>query len=322
MLPAGQQIPDLNDVAVFAQVAEAGSFTAAARTLGLPRASVSRTVARLEMAIGAQLLYRTTRKVELTDIGRNFYTTTSRGLALIAEAGEAVAASQAEPAGLLRVTAPITFATMSFIPWMREFLSLHPSVRIALRLTDTAVDPLDERADLAILTGKQPDSTYLTRRLGLSSMILVASPAYLRDHPAPRSLGDLARHDFVLFTSERGEELWALDGPDGRVEVEVRGRINVTGPHAELSAALSGLGIAILPDAMTQRYVDEGTLVRVLPAYGRKGGSINAVFPANRHQPAALRALLDFLAEKMGQQRKASVGSKRSPADGLRQAIE
>jgi DNA-binding transcriptional LysR family regulator len=312
VLPVGQQIPDLNDVAVFAQVAEAGSFTAAARTLGLPRASVSRTVARLEMAIGAQLLYRTTRKVELTDIGRNFYTTTSRGLALIAEAGEAVAASQAEPTGLLRVTAPITFATMSFIPWMREFLSLYPNVRIALRLTDTAIDPLDERADLAILTGQQPDSTYLTRRLGLSSMILVASPAYLKDRSAPRSLDDLARHDFVLFTSDQGEEVWDLDGPDGRVEVGVKGRMSVTGPHAELSAALSGLGIAILPDVITQPYLDEGSLVRVLPAYGRKGGSINAVFPANRHQPAALRALLDFLAEKMEQQRKTFVRSKRN----------
>ncbi|MGO1080066.1 LysR family transcriptional regulator [Inquilinus sp. CA228] len=301
MVRLKQQPPDLNDVTVFAGVAETASFTAAARTLGIPRATVSRTVARLEAAIGAQLFYRTTRKVELTEIGRAFHDLAARGLALIAEAGETAAATRSEPSGLVRVTAPINFATMALIPWLPEFLAMHPAVRIALRLTDEAVDPLDVRADLAILTGRRPDSSFLTRRLGASRLILVASPAYLGRTSEPRRLADLKDHEFILFTSDAGTETWPLDGPKGRVQVEVTGRISVRGPHAELSAALSGLGIAILPEAITRPYLDSGDLVHLLPDYGREGGEINAVFPANRHQPAALRALLDFLASKMAE---------------------
>ena len=145
------QSPDLNDVAVFALVADKGSFTVAASALNLPRATVSRTVARLEAALDVQLLYRTTRKVELTEIGRRFRETAARGLALLAEAGEVVAAAQAQPSGLLRVTAPVNFATLSLIPWLPEFFAAHPKVRIALRLTDAPTDPLAARADIAIL---------------------------------------------------------------------------------------------------------------------------------------------------------------------------
>jgi DNA-binding transcriptional LysR family regulator len=301
MVPRRQQLADLNDVAVFAEVAETASFTAAARSLGLPRATVSRIVARLEAAVGSQLLYRTTRRVELTEIGRKFHDMAARGLALIAEAGEAVAEVQSEPSGLLRITTPINFATMSLIPWMPEFLTRHPAVRIALHLADAPVDPLEARADLAIVTGRRPDSSHHIRRLGTSRLILVASADYLARKPAPRRLADIAGHDFILFTSERSIETWRLEGPEGRVEVDVRGRISVSGPHAELSAALSGLGIAMLPEAVTRPYIEGGSLVQVLPDYGREGAVISAVFPATRHQPAALRAFLDFLASKMSE---------------------
>lgn len=301
LLQMKQQHVDLNDVAVFTRVAEAGSFSAAARELGMPRASVSRVVARLEEAIGAQLLYRTTRRVELTELGRDYHATTAQGLGLIGAAGEAVMAARAEPAGLLRITAPINFATMSLIPWISEFLDQHGKVRISLRLVDHAVDPIVERVDLAILAGRQPDSSYLSRLLGTSSLILVASPAYLSRHPEPTTLADTGSHHFVLFSSDRNSETWTLDGPEGRVEIEVAGRINVSGPHAELSAALAGLGIALLPAAVTMPYIAAGELVQVLPTYGRQGGTISAVFPANRHQPAALRAFLDFLVAKMAE---------------------
>lgn len=300
-----QQQIDLNDVAVFNRVAAAGSFSAAARDLGMPRATVSRVVARLEAAIGAQLLYRTTRRVELTELGRAYHATTAQGLGLIGAAGEAVMAARAEPAGLLRMTAPINFATMSLIPWISEFLEKHDKVRISLRLVDHAVDPIEERVDLAILAGRQPDSSYLSRRLGTSSLILVASPAYLSRHSAPVTLADAASHHFVLFSSDRSSETWTLDGPEGRVEIAAAGRINVSGPHAELSAALAGLGIALLPAAVTMPYIEAGELVQVLPTYGRQGGSISAVFPANRHQPAVLRAFLDFLVAKMTERPRA-----------------
>ena len=293
-----QQRIDLNDIAVFNRVAESGSFSLAAREIGLPRASVSRVVARLEAAIGAQLLYRTTRRVELTELGRAYHQSTAEGLGLIRAAGEAVMAAKAEPTGLLRVAAPINFGTMSLIPWISEFLERHEKVRISLRLVDQHVDPLAERVDIAILAGRQPDSSHLSRRLAVSSLILVASPGYVERRGMPEALEAVGAHDFVLFTSDRGTETWVLDGPEGQVEVTVPGRINVQGPHAELSAALCGLGIALLPAAVTTPYIETGELVQVLPGFGRQGGMITAVFPANRHQPAALRTFLDFLVAK------------------------
>jgi DNA-binding transcriptional LysR family regulator len=296
-----RQKVDLNDVAVFNRVAEAGSFSAAARELGMPRATVSRIIARLEDAVGAQLLYRTTRRVDMTELGRAYHEATAEGLGLIGSAGEAVMAARAEPSGLLRVAAPINFGTMSLIPWISEFLERHEKVRISLRLVDEHVDPLAERLDLAILAGRQPDSSHLSRRLAVSSLILVAGPDYVERRGVPQTLGDVGAHDFVLFASDRGSETWGLDGPEGRAEVAVSGRINVKGPHAELSAALAGLGIALLPAAVTAPYIETGELVQVLPDYGRQGGVITAVFPANRHQPAALRAFLDLLVAKTAQ---------------------
>lgn len=316
LLRMAQQKLDLNDVAVFNRVAESGSFSAAARELGLPRATASRVVARLEAAVGAQLLYRTTRRVELTELGRAYHETTSEGLGLVGAAGEAVMAARAEPTGLLRVAAPINFGTMSLIPWISEFLERHEKVRISLRLVDHHIDPLAERLDVAILAGRQPDSSHLSRQLAVSSLILVASPRYLGRRGTPDTLEAVGAHDFVLFTSDRGSETWTLDGPGGEVEVLVSGRINVQGPHAELGAALSGLGIALLPAAVTTPYIEMGELTRVLPDYGRRGGVITAVFPANRHQPAALRAFLDFLVAKMAEKPSA----RRTFGAGRRQA--
>jgi len=291
-----QQKLDLNDVAVFDAVAAAGSFTAAARALRLPRATVSRTVARLEAALGTQLLYRTTRRVTLTGAGRRFHDTARAGLALIADAGEAAAATADEPQGLLRVTAPIIFATMSLIPWLPAFLAAHPKVQVALRLDDRAADPLAAGADVVLVTGPLPDSTHRVRRLGRSRLILTASPAYLAGRPPLETLADLARHDAVLFASERGPETWRLDGP---VDVEVTGRVGVAGPFAELAAALAGLGVALLPGPVVAPYLATGRLRQVLPEHGRSGGAISAVFAANRHPPAALRAFIDFLAARM-----------------------
>jgi len=311
-----QQRLDLNDVAIFNRVATAGSFSAAARELGLPRATVSRIIARLEAALGAQLLYRTTRRVELTELGRAFHENTAKGLDLIETAGEAVIAARAEPAGLLRISAPINFGTMLLSPWVAEFLEAHPKIRISLRLVDDQIDPLAERLDLAILTGRQPDSSHLSRRLSASSLILVASPAYIARRGKPEGLKSLATHDFVLFSSDKGSETWSLDGPEGRVDVTVSGRVHVKGPHAELRAALCGLGIAMLPTAVTAPYIERGELEQVLPGYGRHDGTITAVFPANRHQPAALRAFLDFLVAKMAERE-----SSRPLLSGGRKAV-
>lgn len=302
MVPLDQQNLDLNDVATFAAVAEAGSFTAAARALRLPRASVSRTVARLEAALGTQLLYRTTRRVTLTGAGQRFHDTARTGLGLIAQARETAAATADEPCGILRVTAPITFATMSLIPWLPAFLAAHPKVQVALRLDDRASDPLAAGADLVLVTGPLPDSTHRVRVLGHARLILVASPGYLAARPPLVAPDDFAQHDVVLFGNEGGPETWRLDGPAGPVEMAVTGRIAVAGSFAELAAALAGLGVALLPEPVVAPFVADGRLVQILPDHGRAGGRISAVYAATRHPPAALRVFLDFLAGRMAEE--------------------
>lgn len=281
------------------EVVGAGSFAGAAQKLKMPRATVSRTVARLESAIGVQLLYRTTRKMKLTEAGDKFHESASQGIGLIAEAQLAAAQVKSEPAGLLRVSVPTAFAVMSLIPWLQDFFALYPAVRITLQLADTWVDPLDVGADVSILTGRQPDSTYMMRHLGKSRLVLVASPDYLARKGVPASIADLPAHDAILFKSAEGREDWTLNGPDGPTTITMNGRLNVLSAFAELSAARSGLGLALLPEVSIAPSLADGSLVRVLPDYANEGGVICAVFPANRHQSAALRAFVDFVAERL-----------------------
>lgn len=298
-----QQSIDLNDVAVFAEVVGCGSFASAAQKLNMPRATVSRTVARLEAAVGVQLIYRTTRRMILTETGRQFHQSAEQGLGLIAAAQLAASQAKSEPSGLLSISVPTGFAVASLMPWLPDFLGRYPAVRLALRFVETPVDPLDLGVDLAILTGPQPDSSYMIRQLGTSRLVLVASPAYLQRAGVPASVSALADHDAILFKSSEAREEWTLTGPEGPVTVAVAGRVSVVGAFAELSAARAGLGIALLPEPTVSPFLEDGSLVRVLPEYGVGGGVISAVFPANRHQSAALRAFIDFLAEKISGQR-------------------
>ena len=188
-----QQKIDLNDVAVFVEVVAGGSFAAAAQKLGMPRATVSRTVARLEAAVGVQLLYRTTRRMILTDTGRQFHQTAQEGINLIAEAGSAAKQDRSEPSGLLSVSAPTGFAVASLMRWLPDFLARYPDVRLALRFVETPVDPLDLGVDVAILTGPQPDSSYMIRQLGKSRLVLVASPSYLERAGQPARVAQVER---------------------------------------------------------------------------------------------------------------------------------
>lgn len=289
---------DLNHVVLFARVAEAGSFSAAARKLGMPKATVSRNVAQLEQSLGARLLHRTTRRVELTALGRVYYEEAAQGLSALESARERIAAAQSEPSGTLRITAPIAFGTRSLIGWIAQFLAAFAKVRIELKLTDAAVDPIEERVDVAFRTGRLPNSSLIARNLGTSRLVLLASPAYLRLRGVPRRIEDLRRHDCIVFGPSLDTEVWRLHGPNGWRDVPVSGRIRVDGSYAEIQAALAGLGIALLPIAPLADDLRTGRLQQVLSSYGNDGGALHAVYASNRHMPVALRAFLDFVAAR------------------------
>ncbi|MGF1623765.1 MAG: LysR family transcriptional regulator [Alphaproteobacteria bacterium] len=293
---------DLNHIVLFARVVEAGSFSAAARALGVPKATVSRNVAQLEESLGARLLQRTTRRVELTALGRAYYEEAARGLSSLESARERIAAAQIEPSGTLRVTAPVAVGSRKLIVWIAEFLELHRKVRIELKLTDAPVDPIEERADVSIRTGQLPNSSLIVRKLGSSPRILLASAGYLEKRGVPGRIEDLPRHDCIVFGPSLDSEVWRLRGPNGWRDVPVTGRIAVYGSHAEVQAALAGLGIALLPTALVSDYLRSGRLQQVLPNYGGDVGTIHAVYPSHRHMPMALRAFLDFVTAKVADQ--------------------
>ncbi|WP_225768751.1 LysR family transcriptional regulator [Inquilinus sp. Marseille-Q2685] len=290
---------DLNHLILFSRVVRAGSFSGAARMLGLPKATVSRNIARLEEEIGARLLHRTTRKIELTSLGRAYLDEVDLGLRHLEAASERVAATQRVPSGTLRLTAPVYFGVRYLIEWVAEFCTRFPDVKVELHLSDDYVDLIERRIDIAIRTGRLSSSSLVARKLGPAKRIVVASPGYLSRRGTPRSVGDLPAHDAVVLGPSVDNAAWRLDGPQGPEEVHMQGRIAVNSAQAALRAAVAGLGLALLPTGVVQDDLDAGRLRQVLKRHGVDSGGLYAVYASGRHPTAAHRALLDFLAAKL-----------------------
>ena len=286
---------DLNRIAVYARVVEAGSFTAAAAALGVRKSSVSRAVAALEADLGIRLLQRTTRKLSVTDAGRAYYDRVRDALAGLEEGRQVVAALGTEPRGRVRVTAPVDLAA-ELATVTAAFLRDHPEVQVEALLTARAVDLVEEGFDLAVRAGALGDSSLLARRLGDADLGLFASPAYLRTAGRPRRPADLGRHECVLHRAAGGVATWRLTGPDGEIEVAVRGRAETDEFAFVRSMLLAGFGIALAPVLLLQPLVKAGQLERVLPRWASRGSSLHLVWPSRRFEPAAVALYRDALA--------------------------
>lgn len=286
----------LNQMRIFVEVVEAGSFTAAAESLGLSKSSVSRKVAELESRLGVQLLRRTTRKIALTDVGEIYY---ARCRTLVAEAEAAdrlVTELHGRPCGLLRVTLPPTFAFLGGI--VAEYLQRYPDVRVEMVCTERRVDLVDERFDVAVRAGPLPDSTLIARKLGAVHRLLVASPDYEMRRGLPSKPDDLRDHDATVFGGGREGEVWTLKSADRRVDLRPTPRLIADDYELLLEASLSGLGISFLPDYVCNEALENGTLVRVLPGWISPETPIRAVYSASRHPTTKLTAFLDLLKER------------------------
>ncbi|MGK9234979.1 LysR family transcriptional regulator [Inquilinus limosus] len=289
---------DLNDILVFARVVESGSFTAAARLLGMPKTTVSRRVAALEQAVGVRLLQRTTRSLGLTDAGRLYYEQSSQALRTIEDANLKLAEARAEPSGTIRISAPVGFggplAAMVF-----DFLTAYPKTRVELRLTDERLNLVENGIDLAFRTGILPDSTLIARRLGTTHRILCASPDYLARRGEPASPADLAGHDCVIAGPSAAGASWVLDGPDGRETIMVSGRFAANEMQAVLAAAIAGCGIARLPLGIAETPIRDGRLRRVLADHTTPAGGVHAVYPSGQHLSPLVKAFIALAAERM-----------------------
>jgi DNA-binding transcriptional LysR family regulator len=306
----------LNEMAVFVQVADSASFTAAARHLGLTTSAVSRHVTRLEAELGGRLLQRTTRSVRLTELGEQVYAGCARMLTTAREVHTLAGSYRARPNGLVRVTAPVVFGQVWLAPRLPQFLSLFPEVNVQLSLVDRNVDLVEDGVDLAIRIARELSPGLTARTLCHMRYVLVASPGYLTRRGLPAHPDELARHDCIYLGYGAFGDTWTLypasqdtppaarrrAGGDTRteaVQVKVTGRAFVNNSIAILEMVQADGGIGLVPDFTARAALGEGRVVKVLPEWefgAPYTGTVHVVYMPTAHLPLKTRALVDYLA--------------------------
>ncbi|MFO1327523.1 MAG: LysR family transcriptional regulator [Rubrivivax sp.] len=283
----------------FVEVVDRGGFTAAAERLGLSKSVVSRRVQQLESRLQTRLLHRSTRAMGLTDAGRQFHERCRGLLQELQDACEQASGRSGEVAGLLRVTAPASFAQVLMVPVLAALARRHPRLQVDLVLDERRLDLTGEAFDLAVRAGPLPDSTLRVRRLALLKGVVVASPAYLAAHGEPRSPAELAAHVGLHHRELAPQELWRFAAVDGTVSVVARfaRRLQVNGFDALQALACAGIGIAVLPLASAAPALARGELVALLPEHRLQPHELSALYPGTREPSPKLAALLEALVE-------------------------
>ncbi|MGO4573773.1 LysR family transcriptional regulator [Microvirga sp. 2TAF3] len=284
---------------VFLRVATLGSFSAAARALGLSQTMVTKHIAALENRLGIKLLHRSTRKLVLTEGGRNYLAAVERILTEIEEAEASASLDRIEPRGTLRLNVPLTFGFREIAPALAEFSRLYPSVTVDLGLADRYVDLIEEGWDLAIRIGRLKDSSLIARKLAPCRILVCAAPAYLEAHGTPQTLEDLRHHNCLGYTlsSTTSADRWTF-GKDADIFVPVKGNLRANNGDALLAAAIAGQGLICQPTFLVGDSLRNGDLVRVLPDYPTYELGVHAVLPSGRQVPAKARAFIEFLADR------------------------
>jgi len=285
---------------VFTKVASLGSFSAAARSLGMSQSMATKHVDAIEDRLGARLFQRTTRRLTLTDAGQRYLEACERILGEIEEADAEATADVAEPRGMLRLNAPLSFGYRQVVPALADFAELYPQLIVDLGLTDRFVDLVEEGWDVAIRLGSLRDSSLIARRLAPARIVLCASPDYLERHGAPKRVAELASHNCLGYTlpSAASSGRW-LFGADGSVAVPVTGNLRANNGDALRAAALAGQGLIYQPTFLVAEDLRAGRLTCVhLDAAPFQFGNVYAVYAPARHVPAKVRSLIDFLAKR------------------------
>jgi DNA-binding transcriptional LysR family regulator len=287
----------LSDLAVFVEVVNAGSFTAAAAKLELSKSMVSKCVNRLEAKLGARLLQRTTRRLRLTEAGTALHETSNSALSAIEDAQLAVSNLQGTPRGVLKVSASQAFGTVVLPAVVRQLEREHPALAVELLLDDRHVDLVREGVDVALrITGEPPDSGMVYRRLGPNRQVVCASPDYLERHGTPQTPQDLGSHECIAHLQRSTPRLWHFTTPTGgKASVKINGRTAVTNALAVRACALQGLGIIELNSYIVGRDISAGRLVRLLEGYTPGELSVYAVFPQRRFLAPKVRVFIDAL---------------------------
>lgn len=286
-------------ITAFARVVEAGSFARAADRMGVSVSAVSRHVAELEAHLEARLLNRTTRRLSLTESGREFYERAVQLLGDLEEAEEAAHAGTARPRGTLRLSCSITFGSRHLAGPVATFLARYPAMRLDVELSDRAVDLVDEGFDLAVRIGTIGSQNLVGRRVGETRLVCCAAPAYLAAHGTPARPEDLSGHTCLTYEYLSARHTWRFRDPGGKeIGIRVNGPLHANNGRFLEAMALEGVGLILEPDFIVGPDLRAGRLVRVLREFEVPPGPIYVVYPTRRHLSAKVRAFADHLAEE------------------------
>ncbi len=296
-------------MSVYVKVVETGSMTAAAQACGLSTTMVGNHLRALEQRLGVSLLKRTTRRQHLTEFGHAYYQRSMEVLALVADSERLAEQAQGEPSGTLRITAPLTFGVERLAPALSDFSQRWPQVKLDVVLSNQRMDLIGNGFDVAIRLGTPEDSGLILRPLEDYTLTICAAPAYLARRGTPLLPEDLQAHDCLAFAYPAGDDwrsagkLWRLHGPEGEVQVAVSGPMEINSSSGLQRAALAGMGIVMLPDALVENDLRSGALIALLQDYQLPSRPTHLLYAQDRYRLPKVRSFVEFVLERWGRAR-------------------
>jgi DNA-binding transcriptional LysR family regulator len=289
----------LDTMKMFVRVVESGNFSAVARELGIGQPTVSKQIAALEAHLGAQLLMRTSRRVVLTDAGRDFFESASKLISELDAAESRIGRGLSAPSGRVRVGVAPSFGALCIVPRLPEFFRRYPDVSVEVLVTDRLANLIEEGIDVGIRNGDLAESSLIARKIGTSPIVVVASEAYLAERGEPSKPTELERHRCIVFSSHAGPRPWRFAGRSGAVSYLPEGGLRTNEGEQIRAAVLAGIGMAQVPHWLCARELAAGSLRRILRRYEPSPLLISAVRPANRRLATKVSVFIDFLTETL-----------------------
>ena len=287
---------------LFIRVVETGSFSKAAADLGIAQPTATKAVAAIERRLGARLLHRSTRGITPTEVGALYYEKCKRISRDVEDAENLATLLQSGMGGQIRISTSLAFGRRILVPLALRYMREHPAVRIDLAFDDRYVDLVEQGVDLAIRMGRLADSMLGARYLGTNPWVMVAAPAYLARHPAPRVPADLAQHDCVIYSSVQGDDRWSFTGPSGQeMSVPVSGRLRTNNLSAVLAATRAGMGLAVLPWYVVRESVADASVVPVLTDHVLPAQDVHAVYPSPKLVSTKVISFIGFLQQALAE---------------------
>jgi DNA-binding transcriptional LysR family regulator len=290
--PRDHNVTAIADLDIFARVARTGNMSMAGREMGLSPAVVSKRISVLEERLGARLFQRTTRQLTLTETGEGYFRRVVDILSLVEEAEDYVSRRNTKPRGVLKISAPTTFSRTHITPNIGDFLARYPDIELDIQATDAFCDIIRDGYDLAIRIGELEDSSLVARKLSGEDRVICATPDYLQRAGTPKGIGDLESHNCLLAGAQ---DIWRLEGPDGAIDIRVKGNLKSNSAELVRSGLMQGLGLALRATWDVAEELARGELVVVLPAYkGSSKNAIYAIYPCREFMPAKVNAFIEY----------------------------